>query len=143
MKKFLITALIAVAIGTSAFANPTTINHKVLNHFTSEFTDAKNVNWKVTGQFVEATFMIDGKKMQAFYNTEGEMIGTSQTFAFDKLPKQALKTIANKYPFPPYKLEDCILFTNGEGESKYFVSFETSKEKLVIEISVSGGISEF
>ena len=143
MKKFIITALIAVAIGTSAFADPSTINRKVLNHFASEFSDAENVNWKVTTQFAEATFVLDGKKMQAFYNPEGEMIGTSETFAFNKLPKQALKTIAKKYPFPPYQLDECILFTNGDGESKYFVSFQTTKEKLVVEVSALGGVSEF
>lgn len=143
MKKLFFTALIAVAIGTSAFADPNTVSHKVLNHFASEFTDAENVNWKVTNQFVEATFIMEGKKMQAFYNPEGEIIGTSQSFAFDKLPKQALKTLAKKYPFPPYQLEECILFTDGEGQSKYFVSFESAKQKLVLEVSSLGSVSEF
>jgi hypothetical protein len=143
MKKLFIATLITVSIATSAFADPTTVNRKVLTHFTNEFTDAKNVNWKVTSQFVEAIFLIEGKKMQAFYNTDGDIIGRSQSFAFNKLPKPALKEIIKKYPFPTYQLQECILFTNCEGDNKYFVSFNTAKEKLVFEISVLGGINEF
>ena len=143
MKKLLFTALIAVAIGTSAFADGTKLTYKVLNHFKTEFSGAENVTWKLDNNFAKASFVYDGEKMEAFYNTEGDLIGTSRVFAFDKLPKSALATITKKYPYPPYKLNECIEFTNAEGEKNYFVGFETSSESLVLQVGTTGDVSVF
>ena len=51
-----------------------------------------------------------------FYNTEGDLIGTTRYQDFDKLPKNALKTITSKYTFPEYALQECIAFTNEYNE---------------------------
>ena len=145
MKKLFITALIAVAIGTSAFADPNTsaVNSKVLNNFSNEFKGAVNVNWKISSNFIKASFVYDEKVTDAFYSGDGDLIGTSREFNFAKLPKKAIANIAEKYPYPPYKLKECIEYINAEGEKNYFVSFEKSSQLVVLQVSLSGEVIEF
>jgi hypothetical protein len=143
MKKLIIAVFITIAIAGSAFAKPeNVVNYRVLNHFNANFSEAENVNWSVAPKFVKASFELDGKKMEAFYNSDGELIGTSTAFAYNKLPKKSIKEISKKYPFPPYKLKECIEFTNGEGEKSYFISFDTENENVIIQINSFGNISE-
>jgi hypothetical protein len=144
MKKILLAALIAVALGTSAFAaDDKKINHAVLNSFTADFKDAENVNWKVDAKYYKATFTLYGEEVIAFYDLDNEFIGSSKVLAFDKLPKKALYLIGKNYPFPPYKLMECIEFTKANGNKTNYVSFETEKEKLILEVSTDGDISVF
>jgi len=145
MKKLFITALIAVAIGTSAFADPNTsaVNSKVLNNFSNEFRGSENVSWKISSNFIKASFVYDEKAYEAFYNVDGDLIGTSSEFNFAKLPKKAIATIAKQYPYPPYKLNECIEYTNADGEKNYFVSFEKSAQLVVLQVSLTGEVSEF
>ena len=145
MKKLIAAFVCVVAISASAFANPLAenVNYKTLNNFKQQFTEAENVNWKISTDFVKASFIMDGKSYEAFYNTDGDLIGLSKVMDFNKLPKAALKTIAKKYPYPPYKLEECVSFTTGEGDTNYYVSFVTPDEKLVLQVSPSGVVNEF
>lgn len=143
MKKLFIAVLFVTAIGTSAFANPSTVNYKIMNNFRTDFVDAENVSWKVSNEFVKASFTLDNTRLNAFYNLDGELIGTSKTFELNKLPKRALQTITKKYPYPPYKLGECIEMTYPDGEKSYFLSFEINNETLVLQVSPTGYVSVF
>ena len=69
--------------------------------------------------------------MKRFYNFDGTTIGTSKAIALDRLPKTALATITNKYPFPPYNLKECIEFINADNEKLYYISLIERKTKLI------------
>jgi hypothetical protein len=142
MKKFIITAFIAVALTTSAFADPTNVSYRVLDHFNTDFREAENISWTLSSKFAKANFDLNGKRMEAFYNLDGELIGSSFSIDYDKLPKKAITEISKKYPFPPYKLKECIEFTNGEGEKSYYTSFDTEKELVVVQINLFGNLNE-
>jgi hypothetical protein len=143
MKKLFILALIAIATGTSAFAGPTTISTKVTEHFVASFKNAKNVEWKVRDNFDRVSFILNGEKVQAFYDGDGDLIGTSKTYALDKLPKSALETITTKYTFPEYQVKDCIEFVNSSNEKNYYVSMDKKNETVVLEITKGGMVSVF
>ncbi|MCW3086954.1 MAG: hypothetical protein JWQ78_340 [Sediminibacterium sp.] len=140
MKQLFILALIAIATGTSAFAGPST---KVNDHFATSFKDVKNVAWKSEEKFDKVSFVQDGKSVEAFYDVDGELIGTSKTMAFDKLPKAALEIITTRYTYPEYKLQDCIEFIDYNNKKSYFISFSKTNENVVLEISKSGLVSVF
>ena len=141
MKKILIVALVALATGTTAFAAPSS---KVTDHFASAFKNAKNVTWKEDGRFDKVSFQLGGENVEAFYDVNGELIGTSKTFAFDKLPKSALELITTKYTFPENQLRDCIEFTNGDSEKNYYVSFvKKNNDRFVLKITEGGIVSVF
>jgi len=143
MKKLFITAFFAVAISVSSFANVSHVNIVVMNHFSSDFRGAENVNWTVTSKFTKAVFELDDKKMEAFYSTNGEFMGVSTAIQFSKLPKKAIKKLAIQYPPAIYKLQECIEFTNTEEEKNYYVSFLTEKGKVILQINSYGDISFF
>jgi hypothetical protein len=143
MKKIFIMALIAIATGTSAFAGTYTVSTKVTEHFAASFKNANNVSWKADGRYDKVSFVLAGEKVDAFYDTEGDLIGTSRTLAFDKLPKSALETITTKYTYPEYQLKDCIEFTNSSKEKNFYVSLERKNETIVLEINKVGGVSVF
>ncbi len=143
MKKLFIAVLLVAAIGTSAFANPTTVNYKILNSFGTDFKGAENVSWKINKDFVKASFTYDETQIDAFYNIDGEFIGTSKQFELNKLPKKGLETITKKYPYPPYKLIESIELTYADGDKGYFISFEKNNETLVLQVSTSGEVSVF
>jgi hypothetical protein len=143
MKKLFITALVAVAISVSSFANGTNVTIMVMNHFSSDFRGAENVKWTVTSKFTKAVFEMDDKKMEAFYSTNGEFMGASSAIHFSKLPKKAIKKLAVQYPAAVYKLEECIEFTNAEEEKNYYVSYLTEKGKVILQINSFGDISFF
>lgn len=144
MKKIFLAALLAVSLGASAFTAPEkTVSYHIRHQFAATFDNAENVNWTSHKHFIEATFVLDGEQMQAFYNNDGEFLGTSKTFAFDKLPKKGLTAIMKLYPYPPYKLQECIEFVNGDGEKNYYVSFQKENQKLVLQVSPYGKIEVF
>lgn len=136
-------ALAALAIGTSAFAGPSTIRTKVKNHFATSFAKAENVSWTSNGKFDQATFMLNNEKVTAYYDTYGDLLGTTKTVAFDKLPKAALESITSTFTFPEYQLKECIDFTTADGVKKYYTSFETDYATVMLEISENGRVDVF
>jgi hypothetical protein len=143
MKKILYTALIAVFITTSAFAGET-VNTRITENFKNDFSDASNVTWTTGKDFVKASFVFDGDKMEAFYNHDGTSIGVSKAIALDRLPKGSVRTITKKYPFPPFALKECIEFVNADGETKYYVSLEEeAKNKVILEVSANGSVQVY
>jgi hypothetical protein len=145
MKKTIIAAIIAVSIATSAFADAgKSINEKAVSEFSSSFTKASNVAWTTTNDYFKATFTMDKEKVEAFYRLDGSFIGSSKAIAFDALPAKAVRIITQKYPFPPYKLKECIAFTFADGETLYYASFEEANNlRTVLEIDGWGGVGIF
>ncbi len=143
MKKVFIMALIAIATTTAAFASGTTANTKVSEVFAASFSNAKNVSWKTESRFEKVSFELGNEKVNAFYNKEGELLGTSKNIAFDKLPKSAIENITTKYTFPEFQVKDCMEFTDDNKEKNYYVSLDTVSETVVLEITKAGIVSVF
>jgi hypothetical protein len=143
MKKLFITALAALAIGTSAFAGPTSVKTKVKNHFAVSFAKAQDVSWTSTGKFEQVSFILNNEKVTAHYDVYGDLIGTTKNLAFDKLPKAALESITTTFTFPDYQLKECIEFVNADNVKKYYASFETEDTTVVLEISENGRVDVF
>ncbi len=140
MKKLFILALIAIATGTSAFAGPASA---ATTHFASTFSKAKNVSWNSNGKFDKVTFELNNETVTAFYNEDGDLIGTSKKVSFDKLPKAALELITTQYTFPEYQVMECIEFSSDDSAKKYYTSFATEDETVVLEIMETGRVSVF
>jgi len=140
MKKILIAA--AILVSTSSFANPNT-NLIDKGNLKSLLGKVSSVQWKSAANFEKASVVVEEKKVEVFYNQEGDLIGSTRYQDFDKLPKNAIKTITGKYTFPEYNLQECIVFTNEYNEVTYYVSMTTEKDYLVLAISEYGEVSIF
>jgi len=141
MKKLFIAAIMVVTLTATAFATPVTVNTRISSSFASEFASASNLTLAVNSNFSKAFFILDGKAMEAFYDLNGEKIGTSHAISVASLAKKAQTTIAVKYA--GYKVTEAISFDKaGEGE-QYYVSLENEKNKVVLEITAGGNVSVF
>lgn len=91
--------------------------------------------------FATTSIKNDEKNSGKVYYKQGEIIGTSTNFDFDKLPKDAIYLITSKYTFPTYSLKECIEFTDAYGDKKYFVSMNSAKDQLILDISNDGEVN--
>ncbi|MDB5211750.1 MAG: hypothetical protein JWQ30_2577 [Sediminibacterium sp.] len=143
MKKFLIACLIVVSFATSSFAsNNATISSKAMAHLEANYSAAKNVSWTVSDNFEKASFTVGNEKVDVYYNEDGNLLGSTKTMAFDKLPKSALEILTTEYTFPDYELTDCIEYTDVDNNKNYFVSFDINSERVVLSVSTGGSVAQ-
>ncbi len=141
MKKLIIAAIIAVSVAGSAFAAPTvSVNYNVLSSFKSAFKGAADVQWTVKEDFVKASFIINNERIEAFYNQDGEEIGTSKTITLDAMPVDAKRAFAKLYS--NYTVKEAIYFV-GVDENAYFISAENEKETVIIKVTENNHVSVF
>jgi hypothetical protein len=132
MKKILFTALTAISIFTTAFAKDKKfISDKVQTAFESDFGSATDVNWTSNSQYNQASFVLNGKKTNAFYTFSGEMIGATNEVNFENLSAKAKQKITKKYP--GYSIKEVLQFESNE-ENCYFVSAENDLKKIVFKV---------
>lgn len=143
MKKFLLAGLFAFTLSASAFASSNNeASSKAVANLESSYTDAKDVAWTVTDRYQKASFSTNNEKTEVYYDTYGNILGSSKKMAYDKLPKAALDVLGSEYTFPEYQLKDCIAFTDADNNTSYFVSFDTEDNNVVLQISDRGIVSE-
>jgi hypothetical protein len=56
-----------------------------------------NVQWKSAAKFEKASVQVEEQKVEVFYNTDGDLIGTTRYQDFDKLPKEIIATYLNAF----------------------------------------------
>lgn len=142
MKKFFTLALITLSLVSSAFAsNNEKVNNRAVAHLEANYAGAKNVTWTYTEKFEKASMYVGQEKVDVYYDSFGELMGTTKTMAFDKLPKSALEILTTEYTFPDYQLTDCIEYTDTDNNKSYFVSFDLDNERIIVSISANGSVS--
>jgi hypothetical protein len=142
MKKLLITGMIGIAFITSSFTTPKSENSTVPKEF-NKLIATKQVTWKITDQFKKASLIEGGEKIEIFYSNDGNLIGTSKYFAYDKLPKSAIRNISLNYAYPEHNLIECIVFESADHEINYYVSLQKGNNQVNLKINEFGSVEEF
>jgi len=141
MKKLFIAALIVIAAGSSAFAmDATKVDYKVKKSFDIQFTGAENVTWSTQANFVKASFTLLDENVDAFFDTDGELVGVSRKVDVKSLPLHAMQQIKKDYA--SYKITDSIEFDQN-GDKSYYLSLENGNKKQILEVSLYGNVSVF
>ncbi len=141
MKKLFIAALIVVAAGTSAFAKDVTkLNYRVRTNFEAKFAGATNVSWSAKENYFKAVFTLSDETVEAFFATEGDLIGYSRQVDFQKLPLSSIQRIKKDYA--SYKVAETIEFDQ-DGERSYFVSLQDGAKKKILQVSLYGAVSVY
>jgi len=123
--------------------------------FYVQFGNVKDVQWERQDYFDVAAFDKDGQHMKAYFDNDGEMVGTSIQTNLKALPVKAQLEIAKKYG--DYSVEDAILYddnneqisdiilygTQMESSDNYFVELKKDKRKVILEVSSEGRVSLF
>lgn len=140
MKKIVIFSAILVTLVTHSFAS-TSVSNKAEAHLQAHYADAKDVLWTLSDDFEKASFTLGNEKMEVYYDEFGNLMGSTKTMAYDKLPKSAIDLFTREYTFPEYQLTDCIEYTNADGNTNFFVSFDYNNERILVLITPNGSVS--
>jgi hypothetical protein len=126
------------------------------SNFSSDFKDAKNVEWKRIDTFDKASFTNkEGQKMSAFYDIDGNLVGTTQFKTFADLPENGQKEIKAKYK--DYTIGQVVFYDDNEinetdmiiyGEQfedadNYFVELTKGTNKIVLQVKTTGEVFFF
>lgn len=154
MKKIFITIATIGLLGTSVYAadggkkteKTSTVSYAVQNDFEANFSDAKDVTWTITANSQKATFLLNGVKMSAFYNINGDYLGLTQDVAYSTIGEKAKKEIASQYE--GYDVNEVIkLETSGANtnfaETVYFVDLKSSSAEVLVRINQNNDVFFF
>jgi len=137
MKKLLILA--ALFISFSSFSYAINVNQKILNSFKKDFSTAVNVQWKALEETVyEAEFTYNGDQFNAYYNEDGELIGSARYISKANMPLLISKSLQEKYG--NFLIRTAIEYNNGN-ETSYFITMVSQYKSVVLQASPSGSLS--
>jgi hypothetical protein len=142
MKNLVFATMITLFIGTSAFAAPNDAPYKSINALKKAYQQSNQITWSKYASYQKASLVEAGMTTEMFYTLEGDFIGSSKTFAYDKLPKNALNQMAVKYAYPEFELVKCIEFVNADNETNYYLSLSGINEDLYLQVNEKGQITE-
>lgn len=120
---------VAMLVTLSAFANEKNVNPKALTSFKTEFSTAQEVEWTTTPDYYRAAFDMNGQKVFAFYNTDGEFLGLARNISSAQLPVHLQSSLKKNYD--GYWISDLFEIANNDGTS-YYVTLEDGDKKMVI-----------
>jgi hypothetical protein len=154
MKKIFITTAMIALLGTSVFAKDggkklektVSVSYNVQNQFDADFSDATNVTWSVTPNCQKAIFTLNDVKMTAFYNLQGEFLGTTQDVNYSTLTSKAKKQITDKYK--DYTVADVIKYDVNEtntnvDQTVYFVDLKNTTSEILVRVTPSAEVYFF
>ncbi len=133
-----------------------TVSTVAQSNFSSDFKDAKNVEWKRIETYDKASFTTkDGQQMSAYYDIDGNLVGTTQYKTFADLPKNGQKEIEKNYK--DYSIGQVVFYDDNENndtdmilygvqfedQDNYFVELSKGKEKVVLQVSPTGEVFFF
>ncbi|MBL7708536.1 MAG: hypothetical protein JNJ86_05665 [Chitinophagaceae bacterium] len=127
MKKIIL--MLAITISTlSAFAGEE-VNPRVLASFKSEFASAKEVAWTVTADYFKAEFTFNGQYVNAFYNTDGELMGLTRNITSLELPMNLQASLKKSYE--DFWISDLFEITRSNNTG-YYITLENADTKIVL-----------
>ena len=142
--KTLLTAIVLLLAVTS-FANPgknrdgDNVTAKVKAAFQQDFSYASSVSWKENSDFYFVSFQLKGVAIDAAYNADGELVGTSRKLDIDQVPLAVSMELAKKYS--GYSVSAKVMELNFEGQTSYYIDVQDNTQVLSLKCSSNGDIS--
>jgi hypothetical protein len=131
MKNLFMTLAFAIAT-LPVFANEPEVNQKALDAFRVEFNGASNVKWTISTDYFMASFIYNDKHVFAYYDINGEWLGTTRYVALSDLPLMLQGEVKNK--FSAYWITELIEVANNDGTA-YYATVENAETRLVLKAS--------
>jgi hypothetical protein len=139
MKRIFVSLSFMLAVGiTTAFAdNKTDVSSKVKESFKKEFMEAELVTWDEIETYQIARFVFHNHAAIAYFNEDGEFLGSAKTILFNELPLTVIKSFERKFPAADFT--EISEVSNIEGTS-YVVTAETKNKKYHVKVNPNGSI---
>jgi hypothetical protein len=121
--------LLSLGSLVSEAKTPEGVDPVVLESFENNFSNATDVEWKVSTQFIKVQFALDGQFINAFYHTDGELIALTRHLTSSQLPVMLQANL--KKQTEDQWITELFELTNEEGTS-YFVCLESADARVVL-----------
>ena len=96
--KMLILALVLISFSNAGFSGvPGEVGEKVIASFQKDFSNAREISWTNNNIYEEASFILDGQALCAFYDYNGELIALSRKIESSQLPVSLLLSLNKIY----------------------------------------------
>jgi len=132
MKKLFTAAVLSsVLLVNAAFANKNeNVNVQVETAFKQEFTQAKEVSWQKTEAYYKATFKLNGETVNAYYNTDGSMLGIVHNMLSTQLPINLQTSLKREYE--NYWITDLFEYSRTDSNG-YFITVENADQVITLQ----------
>ena len=123
--------------------------------FFTDFGNVPNVVWTRTDYFDEAVFMKNGKELKAYYDEDGNLVGTTSVITFEEIPAIAQQKIKKNYKdavpgkvifYDDNEINDTDMLLYGipfDTPDIYFVEMTQGDKKFVVNCDTKGNVSFF
>lgn len=126
-----------------------------LKNFLASWGNLPDVKWKRLDYFDEATFTKDGKDLKAYYDVDGNLVGTTTKKDFSNLPAIAQDKIKTDYK--NYTIGPVIFFNDNEAndtdmalwntqfndQDAYFVEMAKGNRTIILMVDTDGDVTLF
>ena len=133
----------------------TKVSDLSMKNFKTDFANAMDVRWNRTPNYDIAAFTYRNQELKAYYDADGQLVGTTQFKKFEDLPDKGQKIIHKKYK--GYEIGQILFFNNNDinrspmllwgievvDKSNYFVELAKGSDKLVVYVDPGGNVSVF
>jgi hypothetical protein len=140
MKKIFVSLalMVTVALTTTVFAkDKLDVNDRVKESFQKEFTGATLVKWQKVQNLQEATFVFYNHAVIAYFNDEGELLGSAREVLFYQLPLAVIKSFDKM--FSGTDVVEVLEISNTDG-TFYRVTTETQTKRYQVRINANGNV---
>ena len=136
MKKIFVSLSLMLTVGlTTVLANDEPVSDKVNESFKKEFVGARSVVWNHVGDYQRASFVFDGHRVEAYFNTDGELAGSARDILFDQLPLSVMRSFEKR--FATADVINILEVSNIEGTS-YLIKIETQNKQFLVKVGTNG-----
>lgn len=131
------------------------VSYSTREGFARDFPDATNVAFQKGQGMDEVRFTENNVDFTAFYDEQGELIGTTTEKKFDEIPLAAQKSIYKHYP--EYLVNKVIMFDDNEyndsdmtlyeqefeDQDNYFVELSKPGKTIILMVNMEGNVTFF
>ena len=131
--------MLAIAVATAAANDPVLISKEVQAAFKKEFPGSEVLNWNTVGEYFRATFLLDGRRTDAYFSEDGQLQGSVRTLFFNQVPLAVMTAVDKRYTAAD--VMEVYEITNVEGTA-YRITLESQEKKYRIKIDANGNITQ-
>jgi hypothetical protein len=140
MKKIILSIVIGLAVFSTAFAKPDSVNDRAVAAFQKDFRKASDVSWASTNNYVMATFIMDNETQFAYYDYQGNLIGVVHHILTSSLPADLSSEIKKRYS--NYWVSELFQITTEEGVS-FYIRLKNADETIALTTEGGNGWQRF
>ena len=140
-RKILVVVLAAICLATSAFASGEETKAKAVISLKKSFSTAEDIQWKITDNYIKASFKWNNQYLTIFYNNDGETIAESRLIETGNLPIKAQQYIQSNYA--DHEISEVIEYNSADTGLCYYASAAKDGKKKILKILPDGDVRLF